>query len=101
MAEFLGEKILDTLVGTAFEHFEPGDWALYYIEQYGSIDTEPHKQWLIDQVARILMGTPVQVKLASWDNGCTELRFGTLEPSDAYKFWRVSMAPEYDEGVTP
>jgi hypothetical protein len=95
----------------------PIDWALKYIAMYGSIDGDHHKTWVIDQVARILHGTPVLVKMAKWSNfNATgqpgeEMRFTTGEPSQAYLDWvKDLLGPvdengeteySYDEGIAP
>ena len=63
------------------------EYATDYLSEYSYIDGSHHKQWLIDQVARILMGTPVNVVEASWDNGHKELRYSTGEPSKKYLDW--------------
>jgi hypothetical protein len=63
----IGSKIVD-INNTPFKHYTEKDWALYYIQMYGQIDGGHHKQWVIDQVARILNGTPVTVEVSEWDN---------------------------------
>ena len=83
--------------------------AMVYIARYGGIDGGHHKQWVLDQVARILMGTPVIVTMARWEGGHEEERYRTGEPSPAYKAWVTDMkagedGPEtygYDEGIAP
>ncbi len=84
--------------------------ALIFIGQYGGIDGQHHKNWVLDQAARILNDTPVIVSLASWDNGYTELRFQTGEPSQQYKDWVISLVTDddgtvyedmYDVGICP
>lgn len=63
------------------------EWAVKYIEDYFFIDGAHHKQWLLDQVARILMGTKINCKIAKWDDGSSELRYSTGEPSKDYINW--------------
>ena len=63
------------------------EYAIEFLSMYSYIDGDHHKQWLIDQVARILMGTFVKVVEASWDNGEKELRYSTGEPSKKYLEW--------------
>ena len=83
--------------------------ALIFIGMYGGIDGSHHKDWLLDQTARILHGTPVIVERASWDNGHTELRFSTGEPTKEYHDWVVKLksgedGPDtysYDVGIAP
>lgn len=94
---------------TITSDFTAQDWALWYISQYGSIDGAHHKTWVLDQVARILHGTPVICKEARWANGTSELRVTTGQPSDAYLEWVKYMkagedGPDtytYDEGIAP
>lgn len=50
-----------------------------------------HKDWLTDQIARILKGTPVITKLAKWDNGEEEYRHDLGEPSQEYLDWVTHM----------
>lgn len=85
--------------------------ALLFISKYGAIDGSHHKDWLLDQVSRILMGTPVVFKIAKWTNGGREVRFETGEPSEGYLQWVDSLQGEtyedgsreyfYDYGIAP
>ena len=98
MEGYLGETDVKSLEGTPFEGFTETDWAMTYIERYGSIDGDHHKQWVLDQMARVLKGTPVEVKLAQWSNGEKEYRLNTVEPpSSEYLQWVEEMKGEYDE----
>ena len=84
--EFLGATDV-----TADYKGQSTDWfALQFIEKYGPIDGE-HYVWVLDQVARILLGTPVTVFLAQWDDGQSELQHQTGEPSAAYRAWVRTM----------
>jgi len=82
----------------------PAEWALIFIEQYGQIDGGHHKAWVLDQVARILLGTPVIV-IAPHMTDCA-----TGKPSKRYLDWVNEMLGEemdgeyeydYDEGIAP
>ena len=86
---YLGEKVVpfQRLQRTPFRGFDRERWALYFVGNYGQIDGDHHKAWVLDQVARILLGTPVVVKLASWSDGLTEWRVETGRPSKAYLSW--------------
>lgn len=96
-----------------YEGYQPTDWALEYIQQYGSIDGDHHKAWVIDQVARVLKGTPVKVVVARWGtlDAIVEehYRFQTGEPTQAYHQWVAEArtgedGPEtydYDVGIAP
>lgn len=87
MKGYLGEFTLTTLEDTPFEDFDQGDWALEFISLHGQTDGSHHKAWALDQVARILLGTPVKVEVASWSNGFQEFRVSTGEPSEEYLCW--------------
>ena len=102
MPKYLGELPL-------IEVCTPVKYALLFIEKCGQIDD---KQWALDQVARILLGTPVVVTLARWDDGQTEKRYKTMyPPSAAYAKWvddsmgavvdAVTGERAYDEGIAP
>ena len=101
MDGYLGETPLKTINGT--------EAALIYISMYGGIDGGHHKQWVLDQVARILLGTPVNVTLAKWENGHQEERFHVGGPSAEYTAWVAQMKAgedgpntyDYDEGIAP
>lgn len=89
--------------------YTPTDWALWYIGSYGQIDGDHHKLWVLDQVARILKGTPVICKEARWNDGTINLRVTTGKPSQEYKKWVKEMCagedgPDtygYDVGIAP
>jgi len=95
--KYLGETPVAVHQHPVYSKYSPTDWAMLYIEKYGGIDGAHHKDWVLDQVARILKGTPVVVKTAKWDNGHSEDRFNTGEPSQQYKDWVIEMLGEYDE----
>ncbi len=83
MKNFLGETSVDQK-DTPYRNYDEEDWAIEYIVRYGWIDGAPHKNWVFDQVCRILKGTPIILKLAKWKNGQEEYRFVTGEPTEAY-----------------
>lgn len=58
--------------------------ALNLIERYGGIDGEHHKTWVIDQVARALLGD-------RYDAWVVEMKTGS-DGSDTYG-WDVGIAP--------
>lgn len=74
----------------------PIDAALWFIGSYGQIDGAHHKTWVLDQVARILNGTPVIATEATWERH-RELDFTTGEPSAEYLAWVKEMRGEWDE----
>lgn len=94
--KYLGERVID-VKETKYKDYSPQDWVIHYIESYGQIDGSHHKQWVMDQVVRILKGTPVIVRLAEWDNGLKELRVKTGEPSAEYLKWVEEMKGKFDE----
>ena len=110
MNNYLGEFPVDISTNPYVNH-TPSDWAMEYIAAYGQIDGAHHKQWLLDQVVRILKGTPVIIKEARWENHAPELRFNTDKPSKEYIEWVMEMKGEgneedgyeygYDSGIAP
>jgi hypothetical protein len=89
---------------------DSGDWALRYILTYGGIDGAHHKDWVLDQVTRILKGTPVVVRVSKWGpseeypEGHEEIVYQTGQPSLDYLAlvaacteqghdWEVGIAP--------
>lgn len=106
----VGETILDISSHAVFGGYTPNMWAMKFIEMYGQIDGGHHKAWVLDQVSRILKGTPVVVTEARWESGYKEYRFRTGNPSEDYINWVQFMLGEvvddayeydYDEGVAP
>jgi hypothetical protein len=101
MKGYLGETPLKTIGGS--------EAAMIFISRYGGIDGAHHKQWVLDQVARILLGTPVNVTLAKWENGHQEERYHVGEPSAEYTAWVADLRAgedgpntyDYDEGIAP
>lgn len=110
MAEtYLGEFPVN-IKKSPFADYTPADWALYFIGSYGQIDGAHHKQWVLDQAARILHGTPIKVVEARWTDHEPEYRVTLKAPSKAYKKWVKEMKGEnengdpeydYDEGIAP
>lgn len=58
--------------------------AMRFIEQYGGIGGEHHKAWVIDQVARALLGDGYEDWVAEWESG--------QDGPDTYA-WDVGIAP--------
>lgn len=108
MEGYLGTKIVKK-ENTEFSEYSASDWAMYFIEMYGQIDGSHHKQWVLDQVARILKGNEIIIKLAEWENGNKEYRIELAEPTKEYQKWVVDMCDgedgadtySYDDGVVP
>lgn len=98
MPTYLGETLVDWKTIDKFKDFTPTDWALYYIRMYGQVDGSHHSKWVIDQIARILTGSTITVKLARWSDGQFEYRVDVDENCKAYKEWREDCDQGYDEG---
>jgi hypothetical protein len=107
---FQGEQEIDITTHPDYKDKTIIDWMLYFIERYGGYDGSHHKDWVLDQVARIANGTPVIVRHASWSgNDEISIRVTTGEPSQAYLDWVVEMKSgedgadtyDYDEGIAP
>lgn len=107
---YLGEFDVD-LENTPFSNYQPNDWVMDFVEKYSQIDGAHHKQWVLDQVARILKGTHVIVTVAKWDDGSQEYRIRLAPPSEQYLQWVDDMLGStdeqnnreysYDEGIAP
>lgn len=105
---YLGEFPVD-IRETEFANYTPKDWALYYFRCWGMCDGDSHKAWVMDQVARILNGTPVTVVERRWDDGTTVLDVDLGEPTAEYLEWvrqtnHGEDGPdtyEWDEGIPP
>lgn len=108
MKKYLGEKVVNH-ANTVYKDFDKADWMIHFIEMYGGFDGSQHKDWVMDQVARIYNDTNVIIKLAKWDNGHEEYRISLDEPSKKYSVWVASMKAgedgentySYYEGVAP
>ncbi len=102
MEGYLGESVLN-IPDTNYKDYTAQDWVMLWIEMYGSIDGAHHKDWLIDQIARILKGAKVTIKQAKWSTGLTEDRFTLEYPPKEYFEWVEEMGGEenYDCGIAP
>lgn len=110
-AKYLGETPIDIKAHPRYRKWGPAAWAMLWIEKYGQIDGEHHKAWVLDQVARILLGVPVIAVTARWSDGTSEERFSLAEPNRNYLTWTDDMkgAEEedgsreysYDAGTAP
>jgi hypothetical protein len=111
MAKYLGQTPVVISEHPQYSKYTPSNWAMMFIGSYGQIDGDHHKSWVLDQVARILKGTPVIVETARWDDGQEEDRFWVSEvTSIEYNEWREMMLGDivdgeheygYNEGVAP
>lgn len=107
MEGYLGEKIIN-IEESEYALYTPQDWIMLWIERYGSIGGDHHKAWLLDQIARILRGTKVIIKIAEWNNH-TETRFDLDDPPQEYWDWIKEMkfgedgedTYNYDFGIAP
>lgn len=103
MIGYQGETLVK-IKDTIFKDYKKEDWVLYFIEMYGQIDGDHHKLWVLDQIAQIIHGTKVIVKLAKWDGGHEEYRVSLSTPSKKYHQWVKEMNSDgysYDEGIAP
>lgn len=100
MAKYLGEEGVDINIHPIYSKYGPNDWAMEFITRYGWIDGAHHKTWVLDQVARILLGTPVIVTKAKWDDGNEEYRIVLDSPSEAYITW-AGIDENHDTGIAP
>jgi hypothetical protein len=111
MHGYLGETLVNINEHPVYSKYTQSDWAMLYIEMYSGFEGKHHKAWLLDQIARILKGTPVIVKTAMWSNGQREDRYSVSgTTSIKYNIWRQSMLGDlvngeyeytYDEGSPP
>lgn len=110
MRKYLGEFPVDISMDDRFKDFKEIDWVQYFIERYGQIDGDHHKQWVMDQCMRIIHGTKLIIVKAKWDDGLEEYRVKLEDkPSKKYLNWVKEMCdgedgPEtysYDEGIAP
>ena len=107
---YQGEKQIDITTHPDYKDMTTIDWVMYFIEKYGGYDGSHHKDWVLDQVARIVHGTPIVVKHATWsDKDKPEVRINTGEPSQKYLDWVEEMKVgvdgedtyDYNEGIAP
>lgn len=93
MKGYAGEVVVD-VKDTPFAGYDRAAWILHFVEQYGYIDGAHNKDWLLDQIAQLALGTEVVVKLATWkdDAGTVvnrEYRVTLVDPpSEKYLLWR-------------
>lgn len=99
MSKFLGETVVDQK-DTKYKDYTKRDWVLYYLESWGGIDGAHHKDWTMDQIARILNDTPIIIKEAEWDCGLKEFRIDTGEPTQEYHDWVTEVCKSEDGGFT-
>lgn len=108
MTNYLGEVEVDWRNVEFYRDFTEKDWTLLFIKHYGGIDGAHHKDWVLDQVVRILTGAPIKMTKATWDDGRSEYRFEVGE-SDEYIQWVKDyefgedgeQTYEYTTGITP
>jgi len=110
MAVYLGSTPID-ISETPYADADRATLAMHIISRYGQIEGAHHKAWVIDTVAKILLGTPLAFTLAKWDNGEEELRVQVGQSSTEYEQWFLEMLGgmdedgeyeyDYDAGIPP
>jgi hypothetical protein len=111
MNEYIGETIVD-IDNSPYKGYTKEQWVMEYIERYGQIDGGHHKQWVLDQISRIIKNTPIIITLRKWTHE-EEYSFDTGTPSQEYLDWVSQMRGEdkedeeekewysYDQGIAP
>lgn len=94
--QYLCETIIKQGDIPEFKDYASIDWILYYIEHYAGIDGNHHKAWVSDQIVRIIKGTKIIIKKATWSDGQYEYRVSTGKPSKEYKDWVIDMKKGID-----
>jgi hypothetical protein len=93
--EYLGETVVN-IEDTTYKGYTKEQWIMAYIERYGQIDGSHHKQWVLDQIARIIKHTPIVITERKCKDGTSTYRFDTDKPSEEYLDW-VDEMKQYDE----
>lgn len=74
--------------------------ALKIIGRFGGIDGLHHKQWVLDQVVRILTDCPT-IEAVAIDCYGKEYACGRLGESIEYKAWVAMRTSDWDIGIAP
>lgn len=94
---YLGETPV-ALEDSPFKDWTPADIAMSFVESYGQIDGAHHKQWVLDQVARALKGSPIiNLRKAEWSDIAEPEWRWELGESQEYLDWVAAMKGDYDE----
>ncbi len=97
MNVYLGETLVK-IEDSPYASFSKTDWAMTYISRYGGFTAAYHKAWVLDQVARILKGSPIiDLRVAKWDNGQEEWRYN-VGASPEYLAWVEEMKGDFIQG---
>lgn len=94
--KYLGETNVDWKETPRFKDYTTNDWILYFIDSF-YCDGDHHSKWLIDQIARIANGCPINVKIARWDDGLWEYRVSIDDTTEAYDKWLKSMKEDIED----
>jgi hypothetical protein len=107
----MNEKVIDISNHPIYKNYTKNDWVMWFIENRGQYDGGHHKQWCLDQIVRIIKGTPIVVKEYTRYNGDIDFDITTGESSAKYLAWVEHMLGDedengdyeysYDEGIAP
>jgi len=91
---------------TPYKDYTKEDWIEHYLFRYGQIDGSHHKAWVLDQIARIIKNTKMEISIRKWSNGKGEYSICTHdEPSKEYLDWVERYCDgdnySYDVGIAP
>ena len=99
MTTYLGETPIDIAL-TEYSDYTPKDWAMLYILKYGAIDGAHHKDWLLDQIARVLNGAVPGLLLRKWSDGQEELQLNELGSTPEYEAFVLQCQDPDEDGIT-
>jgi len=100
-------KVKETAVeikDSPFAKYTRACWAMRLISDYQGIQGDDHRKWLIDQVARVLLGAPIiNFRCATWENSTEKEWRYEVGTSTAYEEWvrRMEEGDAYDPGICP
>lgn len=107
-ATYIGCTVVDQK-DTPYSGYTAAQMAMVMVERYGQIDGSHHKTWVLDQVARILKGSPITFSKREWTDHEPEYDI-EVGASPEYNEWVVAMRDpdedgedqyDYDEGIAP
>ena len=94
---YIGTKPVDLNTLEPYNTYTPAQWAMYWISRFSGIDGSHHKDWIIDQIARILKGGEITAYERSWTNHISEYDFSVSE-SEEYTAWVLDMKGQCVDG---
>jgi hypothetical protein len=71
------------------------------LADYGTVDGDHHKMWVIDQMVRALLGCPLEIVTVPVNGSLPEYSYEKQAVNREYELFTAQHGGNWDEGIAP